>query len=83
MLLRFILSPSHPTACQGLRKFINPSKRPHTPGTASPSGTHDAGASRTRPLIQTLTAASPHSTVTLLARLRGLSTSVPLARAVW
>ena len=26
---------------------------------------------------------SPHSTVTLLARLRGLSTSVPRAQAVW
>jgi hypothetical protein len=29
------------------------------------------------------TGPAPHSTVTLLARLRGLSTSVPRAQAVW
>jgi hypothetical protein len=28
-------------------------------------------------------ASSPHSTVTLFARFRGLSTSVPRAQAVW
>lgn len=34
-------------------------------------------------LIRVSAAAGTHSTVTLLARLRGLSTSVPLAQAVW
>ena len=46
-------------------------------------------ASKCRPItvaglrLQAATATGVYSTVTLLARLRGLSTSVPRARAVW
>jgi hypothetical protein len=49
---------------------------------ADPVDEHIAEVARTRLAEHLRAAPEPHSTVTLLARLRGLSTSVPRAQAV-
>src|SRR5690606_4266265 len=75
------------TAGGGLAAFVP------NPGIPIPETGTSSAASAVMPLehrlltlfytFMSLPRASPYSTVTALARLRGLSTSVPRARAVW